>query len=769
MSTTVWQLLVDNPDRYIYDDVKYGVDKSLPPEIAAGIDEVSRRTQWNTPACGEYALPTEIWREVVARRAQYNEIHAKLSNGEIHEVNDLIKHNLNIRQFAQDIIENCEGPELLRTFWRTITQVTVLDPTRGSGAFLFAALNILEPLYEACLDRMQVFLDELRFASESPHPKKYADFREILNRVNEHANRKYFILKSMIINNLYGVDIMEEAVEICKLRLFLKMVAQIEDVGQIEPLPDIDFNIKAGNTLVGYTTYDEVEMAFSSQIDVNIAMNRIREEAEHVEQLFKRFREQQTDLSGAESPADKQNLQLKLKSLENELNRHLAGQYGVNPNVESLYATWLNSHKPFHWFIEFYGIIKKGGFDAVVGNPPYVSIRKIDYSFGLEERLKLPDLYGYVLIRTLDLSSDTGRNGMIIPLSITFSRDFSLLRESLHIEGLSWFSSFDNIPASIFAGVSQRCTIWIGCKWRSNDRACFSSAMYRWRSITRPYLIDRVSYVRIDWNNNKQLGLPKIHDTVLTKVLNVIDARTNKPSQRVLALPKEASLPLYFSPSARNFISVFKSAPPCLNAYTLEIVSSSVQKVNLHMKTNINSALMVLSGEVFFWYWLVRGDGFHVTTGDVSNYLNVLEQLSPEHREYLGMLGACLHNRRYGALVFKKNAGKYVGNFNYRSQFSITRRSDLLLLAGLDLDKKTILAIFDNVQRILSINEFAGEKSIPPAVKQRFPPLNIDSRLESQIFTQLDQLIVQHYGFTDEELDFIINYDIKYRMGLGNG
>ena len=92
----------------------------------------------------------------------------------------------------------------------------------------------------------------------------------------------------------------------------------------------------------------------------------------------------------------------------------------------------------------------------------------------------------------------------------------------------------------------------------------------------------------------------------------------------------------------------------------------------------------------------------------------------------------------------------------------------MLLLAGLDLDKNIALAIFDNVQRILSINEFAGEKSIPQAVKQKFPPSNIDSNLESDIFDQLDRLIVDHYNFTDEELDFIINYDIKYRMGLEN-
>ena len=41
-----------------------------------------------------------------------------------------------------------------------ITSLTILDPTCGSGAFLFAALNILQPLYEACLNRMQAFLDE---------------------------------------------------------------------------------------------------------------------------------------------------------------------------------------------------------------------------------------------------------------------------------------------------------------------------------------------------------------------------------------------------------------------------------------------------------------------------------------------------------------------------------------------------------------------------------------------------------------------------------
>ena len=767
---TVWQLLVDNPDRYIYDAVKKGVKLNLPAKIADGINDVSARTEWNTRAPDDYALPTEIWREVVARRARYNEVYAKLSNGEIHEVNDLITYNLNIRQFAQDVIENCEGPELLRAFWSAITQVTVLDPTCGSGAFLFAALNILEPLYEACLDRMQVFIDELRYTGESAHSRKYTDFREILHRVNEHANRKYFILKSIIINNLYGVDIMEEAIEICKLRLFLKMVAQIEDVRHIEPLPDIDFNIQAGNTLVGYSTYDEVEKAVTGKLDFGNTMARIKESAENIERLFEQFRQQQTALGGAGTPADKQKLQGELNRLKDELNRYLAGEYKVDPNNQSKYRNWLSSHKPFHWFVEFYGILKNGGFNVIIGNPPYVPIAKIHYVSQLQRTVKFADIYAYVLIRTLNLTRDIGRNGMIVPLSIMFSRAFSQLRENLSAKGISWFSSYDNGPASIFAGVSQRCTIWLGFHSMIIQSGCFSSPLYRWRSITRSNLMDRISYTKIEWKNSSILGLPKIQNTILSEVLNLIDNGINQPVTRVLASRKEKSMACYFSPSARNFISAFRSAPPCLNALNLEELSpAGIQRVNLHKTANINSVLAVLSGEVFFWYWLVRGDGFHVTNGDVSNFLKAAERLSPSYHEYLGMLGACLHNRRYEALVFKKNAGKYVGNFNYRGQFRITRRADLVLLAGLNLKRDTVLAIFDNVQRILSVNEFAGEKSIPPAVKQKFHPLNIDSRRESQIFTQLDRMIVQHYGFTDEELDFIINYDIKYRMGLGNG
>ena len=73
-------------------------------------------------------------------------------------------------------------------------------------------------------------------------------------------------------------------------------------------------------------------------------------------------------MGGAVTPADKLALRNKLKELENELNRYLAGEYGVEPNQKPAYQKWLSSHKPLHWFIEFHGILKNGGFDVIVGN-----------------------------------------------------------------------------------------------------------------------------------------------------------------------------------------------------------------------------------------------------------------------------------------------------------------------------------------------------------------------------------------------------------------
>ena len=229
------------------------------------------------------------------------------------------------------MIAESDGPELIRAFWAAIINVTVLDPTCGSGAFLFATLNILEPIYATCLEAMRGFLDDQE-CSRLVHPPKTMDiFRKVLDCIATHADERYFILKSIIVRNLYGVDIMEEAVEICKLRLFLKLVAQLESYDQIEPLPDIDFNIRPGNTLVGFTSLTEVQQALGSDMVKQLALPDISKRAEIADRAFSKFREMQTDWGmDADALSDaKSELRERLDSLRDELDRYLADEYSA--------------------------------------------------------------------------------------------------------------------------------------------------------------------------------------------------------------------------------------------------------------------------------------------------------------------------------------------------------------------------------------------------------------------------------------------------------
>ena len=73
----------------------------------------------------------------------------------------------------------------------------------------------------------------------------------------EHDSMSYYIKKKIITENLFGVDIMEEGTEIAKLRLFLALVSSVQTVEQLEPLPNIDFNILPGNSLIGLLHVNE--------------------------------------------------------------------------------------------------------------------------------------------------------------------------------------------------------------------------------------------------------------------------------------------------------------------------------------------------------------------------------------------------------------------------------------------------------------------------------------------------------------------------------
>lgn len=458
---SIWNLLKENPDRYLYPAMKTGVidakgsivpESALPDFVQTGMKDAKARMfdkRYNlgeavfATATGERGtLPTETWREYVERRARCLAVREKLARGEVKSADDLITLNLDIRQFMQDLIDTCTSPDLLRTVWQAIVGrvpekstekfrhgITILDPTCGSGAFLFAALNILEPLYEACLERMESFVEDAKKLGKPPE----ADFTKVLDEVEQHPSRRYFVYKSIILNNLFGVDIMAEAVEICKLRLFLKLVSQVESCEQLEPLPDIDFNIRCGNTLVGYATEARFDAIGSGVIEFGEQQDHkaeIKASIADLADLFDRFREQQTKHGGKITSEDKRKLREKLNALGLELDRYLACDYGIDPSQPREFLEWRASHQPFHWFAEFYGVMREGGFDVVIGNPPYKDLKStVTYQVNGFNTLPTKNLYPLVLERGFYLVDTNGLLGWIVPVSSVSTEGYSTLQE----------------------------------------------------------------------------------------------------------------------------------------------------------------------------------------------------------------------------------------------------------------------------------------------------------------------------------------------------
>ena len=693
----VWRLLQDNPDRYFHDAVRHGITydihrkeelenkRHLPPEIAAGVTDVSRRDGWKDRIPDDYGLPTETWREYLARRKRYEEVYEKLAAGHISSINDLVTYNLDIEKFAQDVIAQSEGPELVRAFWKAINTVSILDPTCGSGAFLFAALNILEPLYVACLAAMRGFLDDLDRSVRRHHPHTMNDFRKVLKHVSAHTSERYFILKAIVIGNLYGVDIMEEAVEICKLRLFLKLVAQLDSYEQIEPLPDIDFNIRAGNTLVGFASLNEVKRALDTDLIKKLALPEIEARAEKADHAFRLFREMQTknDMNANTFSDVKHGLRERLDDLRKELDRYLACQDSVKTNNNAVFAQWHRNHQPFHWFVEFYGIMRSGGFDVIVGNPPYIEIPKslsrsmlVD-SFGtaLERWSRDEDVYVLVVERSEEILSESGKLGMILPLSLTFStkRPFNLLRKNLSEEqGEWWWSSFDRIPSSLFGSdVRTRCTVSILSRSQNRSSWCgHTTQLNRWEAEARNHLFDTLSYA--DFSSNIEVGVPKVASEIQARTLTALLAsgRTlasnlkNPISHSRLSssAPDFPDQCVFVGGTAYNWFPAWREIPETITNDGKPSLPARTIGFQFDDNETANIVFAFLCSSLGYWWWAIASDGFNLKKWLLLRFPLSTESLMQETRGEIAKFGEALRQELRKHYVYKENVGR-IGNF----------------------------------------------------------------------------------------------------------
>jgi hypothetical protein len=710
--SALWRLLSENPDRYISRAMRIGVIDDdgaiipLPPEIEEGVDIskpnlLDRRKNWNQPAAPEYALPTEIWREHVARRQRCLEIREKLQTGEVEDINDLITYNLDIRQFVEDVIADCEGPDLLRSFWQAIRDVTILDPTCGSGAFLFAALEILHPLYEACLTRMKGLVDDLDRSGEKHSPMKFSDFRQILNEIESHPNRDHFILKSIIIRNLYGVDIMDEAVEICKLRLFLKLVSQVETVNQLEPLPDIDFNIRAGNTLVGFTSLEDVKKAVEGDMIKLTELPEIEEKAEDAAKAYRLFLEMQTvrEMSSSDFRDAKQNLRKKLLNLEKRLNEYLAGEYGVTRDNIGEYVAWIKTYHPFHWMVEFYTILQKGGFDIIIGNPPYLELRQVSYKPKNFVCLEGAAVHSICIERSVQLLNKNGCMSMIVPLALPSTQRMQIVQKIIETAHNTWYANFSWRPAKLFDTVNRALTIFVITP--SINGNTYSTNYQKWVSDNREGLFNRINYMSVQ-RKRSAFWVPKISETIEQNILSKCLSIKTKVQNFI----GRSQSRIYYRTDGGLYWKVFTNFPPMFRLNGIDGHSSRETSITISDPEFVIPVIAALSSDIFWWWYTVTSNVRHLNPYDVQNYPLPASILKDADIKSLGEV--------------------YLRDIN---------------------DNSTMLIREQKQTGRTETQSFKIQKS-------------------KDIIDKIDKLLSQHYKLTEEELDFIINYDIKYRMGL---
>jgi tRNA1(Val) A37 N6-methylase TrmN6 len=705
-NSEIWSLVKNNGDNYIYEAVKKGVELPLPSEVAIGINQIDKRTEWNKPAPITHALPTEIWREVIDRRNRYTEIKSKIDNGEITTINDFITYNLNIRQFVQDVVEETTDAEFLKHFYKALNSVTIIDPTCGSGAFLFAAMNILEPLYESCIQRME------NFVAEAPKGK-YKFFEETIANVKspEHPNLQYFIYKSIILRNLYGVDIMKEAVEIAKLRLFLKLVATVEadyrkpNLG-LEPLPDVDFNIRAGNTLVGFATEAELKKGLDYTFDGPEAKPIIEEKCDIVSKTFARYKEIQLSYGDdyTEFKKAKAELNKRLKELNHELNQLLHKQAQAIP-----YDKWLTSHQPFHWFAEYYEIIHdKGGFDVIIGNPPYVvyTAANFDYKLKNYDTLSTSNLYAFCIERSFHIMNDLGRFGMIVPNSSISAEKFNPLQKIITKNKISWISNYSWRPSKLFEGADMLLSIIITVK--AKEKQVFSSMYQKWYNNYRDFLFENVKY-----NNTTKIviegSIPKLPSIIY---FSIIDKLRSKSGSKILLnyfLNKNTNNKFYYFRAVQYWVKILDKEPIYLD------------------------------------------DGKQTTTGEMKPVYTENEDL------------------KYILISILSSSIYFIHYINWASCQVINSRDFHFPFNKDNLDKdisNKLVILGKEIQEDYQINSHKIERSYSKKgrdflmTKQHFY-----IKKSKELIDKIDTLLAQHYGFSAEELDFIINYDIKYRMG----
>ncbi len=240
-----------------------------------------------------------------------------------------------------------------------LKNVKICDPAIGSGAFPMGLLNELLKCREA--------LSTFNF--------QFSTFNSTRSQLK----------KSIIQNNIYGVDIEKGAVDIARLRFWLSIVVDEE---KASPLPNLDYKIMQGNSLIeSYKGMDLSRLTYDNKDKSHITEYSIFDD--DTNQLQRRVTQLLTQYYSCSDHEQKHRLQ---RDISHAISQQLELQK-FDPAIlhELKHINLAENTHFFLWHTWFSDVFANGGFDIVIGNPPYVSA--VNMARSNDEKLLYKKLY----------------------------------------------------------------------------------------------------------------------------------------------------------------------------------------------------------------------------------------------------------------------------------------------------------------------------------------------------------------------------------------
>ena len=361
-----------------FSEYNFTIDENDPNDAEVGVDpemlgKIFENLLEDNKDKGAFYTPKEIVRYMCQESLiAYLETNTSVAKDKIRQF------VLSPEEGVADIPE-AKKPKLLTA----LEEVKICDPAIGSGAFPMGLLNEL------------------------------LHCREMLS--GTHYDRAE-IKKSIIQNNIYGVDIEKGAVDIARLRFWLSIVVDEETSS---PLPNLDYKIMQGNSLIesfmgvdlSKLTYEKEYKEDKGEISLfDDEKNRLQKTVLHLLSSYYSCSDHDRKVKLQKEISDTINKQLEAQAYDPTI---LAQLKDINLAENNKFFLWHT------WFADVFNRPSKQGFDIVIGNPPYgaklsTEDKKRYRSVYPESQFKI-DTYSLFLLLAINLSHPMGVSYYIIP------------------------------------------------------------------------------------------------------------------------------------------------------------------------------------------------------------------------------------------------------------------------------------------------------------------------------------------------------------------